>query len=74
MPSTGYGAQGSDVFFLSFFKIIFHLLLPEANCWAKDGFLSSLDAIVLSVFEKVILVFFHRSTRRFDRLKQGNLH
>ena len=58
VPSTGYGAQGAGVFFLSFFKIIFHLLPPSANRFATHVFLSSLDAIVLAVFEKVILVFF----------------
>jgi len=57
VPSTGYGAQGSGVFFLSFFKIIFHLLPPSANRFATHGFLSSLDAVVLAVFEKVNLFF-----------------
>jgi hypothetical protein len=57
MPYPGFNAQGSTVFFFLFSILFVRLSPPEPNHSSKHGFLSSIDDIVLAVFEKIILFF-----------------
>ena len=59
--------------FFHFSKLFVHLSPPEANRLTKDGYLSSIDDIVLAVFEKIILFFLLPITRSFDCSKTENV-